>query len=175
MTSFRSDMDVPARTPRRPKRCSPMRTCLLLLSEAVGSACMSFLHRYLPCFYREEQHDLALVVVQGKLSKLERKTSRADRLPGQAPAEARAALCRRWPLGRRGLSCVSCGNTWRRSWRTPREYWSWTRAASPRRVRPRAAWPTSGAAGWARSRTARSASSWRTVGARGYAPLDRQL
>jgi SRSO17 transposase len=35
----------------------------------------TFLHRYLPCFYREEQRELAQVVVQGKLSKLERKTS----------------------------------------------------------------------------------------------------
>src|SRR5881394_4134855 len=34
-----------------------------------------FLQRYLPCFYRKEQHELAEVVLQGKLSKLERKTS----------------------------------------------------------------------------------------------------
>src|SRR5262249_11785288 len=34
-----------------------------------------FLGRYLPCFYRVEQHELAEVVLQGKLSKLERKTS----------------------------------------------------------------------------------------------------
>jgi SRSO17 transposase len=34
-----------------------------------------FLHRYLPRFYREEQRELARVVLQGKLSKLERKTS----------------------------------------------------------------------------------------------------
>jgi SRSO17 transposase len=35
----------------------------------------TFLHRYLPCFYRVEQRELAEVVLQGKLSKLERKTS----------------------------------------------------------------------------------------------------
>lgn len=34
-----------------------------------------FLHRYLPLFYREEQRELAQVVLQGKLSKLERKTA----------------------------------------------------------------------------------------------------
>jgi len=34
-----------------------------------------FLGRYLPRFYRREQGDLALVVLQGKLSKLERKTN----------------------------------------------------------------------------------------------------
>jgi SRSO17 transposase len=34
-----------------------------------------FLRRYLPRFYREEQRALAAVVVQGKLSKLERKTA----------------------------------------------------------------------------------------------------
>lgn len=34
-----------------------------------------FLQRYLPCFYRVEQHDLARVVLHGKLSSLERKTS----------------------------------------------------------------------------------------------------
>jgi SRSO17 transposase len=35
----------------------------------------AFLRRYLPRFYRKEQRELAEVVVQGKLSKLERKTS----------------------------------------------------------------------------------------------------
>lgn len=35
----------------------------------------SFLKRYLPRFYRREQHELARVVLQGKLSGLERKTS----------------------------------------------------------------------------------------------------
>jgi SRSO17 transposase len=35
----------------------------------------SFLQRYLPRFYRVEQHDLARVVLQGKLSNLQRKTS----------------------------------------------------------------------------------------------------
>src|SRR5262245_20051742 len=34
-----------------------------------------FLRRYLPRFYRVEQHDLARVVLQGKLSGLQRKTS----------------------------------------------------------------------------------------------------
>jgi SRSO17 transposase len=34
-----------------------------------------FLQRYLPRFYRKEQHELALVVLQGKLSNLQRKTS----------------------------------------------------------------------------------------------------
>src|SRR5437870_4539177 len=34
-----------------------------------------FLQRYLPQFYREEQRELAAVVIQGRLSKLERKTS----------------------------------------------------------------------------------------------------
>ena len=34
-----------------------------------------FLQRYLPCFYRIEQRALATVVIQGKLSKLERKTA----------------------------------------------------------------------------------------------------
>src|SRR5262245_26598862 len=34
-----------------------------------------FLQRYLPRFYRVEQHELALVVLQGKLSNLQRKTS----------------------------------------------------------------------------------------------------
>jgi SRSO17 transposase len=34
-----------------------------------------FLARYLPCFYRVEQRELAGVVIEGKLSKLERKTA----------------------------------------------------------------------------------------------------
>jgi SRSO17 transposase len=35
----------------------------------------AFLQRYLPRFYRVEQHDLARVVLQGKLSSLQRKTA----------------------------------------------------------------------------------------------------
>jgi len=34
-----------------------------------------FLQRYLPCFYRREQRDLATLVIRGRLSALERKTS----------------------------------------------------------------------------------------------------
>jgi SRSO17 transposase len=43
--------------------------------RSCGLRLETFLHRYLPRFYREEQRDLAHVVLQGKLSKLERKTS----------------------------------------------------------------------------------------------------
>jgi SRSO17 transposase len=59
-------------------------TALALLADAEVSpaavaGCQrrleSFLQRYLPCFYRVEQHDLARVVLQGKLSNLQRKTS----------------------------------------------------------------------------------------------------
>ena len=59
-------------------------TAQALLAEAEVSAATvagcrrrleSFLHRYLPCFYRVEQHELARVVVQGKLSNLQRKTA----------------------------------------------------------------------------------------------------
>ena len=49
-----------------------------LTPQAVRSCSLrlqSFLGRYLPCFYRIEQRELAEVVLQGKLSKLERKTS----------------------------------------------------------------------------------------------------
>jgi SRSO17 transposase len=57
---------------------------LELLEEAVVpievvSRCQgrlsAFLHRYLPRFYRDEQRELASVVVEGKLSGLERKTA----------------------------------------------------------------------------------------------------
>ena len=59
-------------------------TAQALLSDADVSAAdvrggrrrlEGFLQRYLPRFYREEQRELALVVLQGKLSNLERKTS----------------------------------------------------------------------------------------------------
>jgi len=47
--------------------------------EADVCACVgnvqAFLGRYFPCFYRKEQHVLADVVVRGKLSDLQRKTS----------------------------------------------------------------------------------------------------
>src|SRR5947207_11031837 len=49
------------------------------VSAAAARGCQQrlqqFLQRYLPCFYRVEQHALAEVVLQGKLSKLERKTA----------------------------------------------------------------------------------------------------
>src|SRR5450755_3936253 len=59
-------------------------TAQALLADAVISAeavagCQflleNFLQRYLPCFYRVEQHVLARVVLEGKLSQLQRKTS----------------------------------------------------------------------------------------------------
>ena len=43
--------------------------------RSCGQRLEHFLHRYLPWFYREEQRDLAQVVLQGKLSNLARKTS----------------------------------------------------------------------------------------------------
>jgi len=49
------------------------------VTEADVGACVgnvqAFLERYLPCFYRKEQHVLADVVVRGRLSDLQRKTS----------------------------------------------------------------------------------------------------
>src|SRR5438067_4863147 len=59
-------------------------TALALLADAAVSAedvrgcCRRlehFLRRYLPRFYRKEHHELARVVLQGKLSNLERKTA----------------------------------------------------------------------------------------------------
>src|SRR5215510_7129733 len=59
-------------------------TAQILLADAELSApdvagcrrrLLAFLRRYLPRFYRVEQHELALVVLQGKLSNLQRKTS----------------------------------------------------------------------------------------------------
>src|SRR5438270_8141042 len=55
-----------------------------LLADAVVSAAAvrhcqqhltDFLQRYLPLFYRQEQRDLATLVIRGRLSGLERKTS----------------------------------------------------------------------------------------------------
>jgi SRSO17 transposase len=59
-------------------------TAVALLADAEVSAddvvgcrrrLVAFLQRYLPRFYRVEQHELAQVVLQGKLSNLQRKTS----------------------------------------------------------------------------------------------------
>src|SRR5437016_8648747 len=44
-----------------------------------------FLQRYLPRFYRVEQHELARVVVEGKLSNLQRKTSEPIAAQAQRP------------------------------------------------------------------------------------------
>jgi SRSO17 transposase len=43
--------------------------------QSCGERLTRFMERYLPLFYRKEQHQHALVVVQGRLSNLERKTS----------------------------------------------------------------------------------------------------
>ncbi len=60
----------------------PQAQALLAGAEVSAAAVRScsrhleqFLQRYLPQFYRQEQRELARVVLQGKLSKLERKTS----------------------------------------------------------------------------------------------------
>ena len=60
----------------------PQAQALLEDATVTGSAvrgCQErlaqFLQRYLPLFYRIEQRELATVVVQGKLSNLQRKTS----------------------------------------------------------------------------------------------------
>src|SRR5439155_20146463 len=49
------------------------------VSQTAVRACQehltAFLQRYLPLFYRHEQRDLATLVIQGRLSGLERKTS----------------------------------------------------------------------------------------------------
>ena len=61
-----------------------------------------FLKRYLPLFYRQEQREHAQLVIQGRLSHLERKTCEPDRPAGGSAAEARAGVCRRGQVGRRG-------------------------------------------------------------------------
>jgi SRSO17 transposase len=43
--------------------------------RACGEHLTEFVQRYLPCFYRKEQRELAEVVIKGKLSGLQRKTS----------------------------------------------------------------------------------------------------
>jgi hypothetical protein len=56
---------------------------VVLLADAEVSAAVRscgqrlehFLHRYLPRFYRQEQRELAGVVLQGKRSKLQGKTA----------------------------------------------------------------------------------------------------
>jgi hypothetical protein len=56
-----------------------MWLAVAVVSVAAVRGCCQRLERFLqrswPCFYREEQRELARVVLQGKLSKLERKTS----------------------------------------------------------------------------------------------------
>lgn len=60
----------------------PLAQALLEDAEVTAAAVRSckdrlsrYLQRYLPSFYREEQRELAKVVIQGKLSNLQRKTS----------------------------------------------------------------------------------------------------
>jgi SRSO17 transposase len=90
-----------------------------------------FLKRYLPKFYRVEQHELAEVVLQGKLSHLQRKTSE--------PIAYQAGRHRK-PV----QNFVGAG-----AWDDEAVM------ALPRKGRSLAAWPGSGAAGWARWTIAR--------------------
>src|SRR5437588_872179 len=61
----------------RPEAIAPLQDAEVSAAAVRGcqGRLQQFLQRYLPCFYREEQRDWAEVVIQGKLSKLERKTS----------------------------------------------------------------------------------------------------
>src|SRR5262245_59278237 len=142
-------------------------TARALLAEAVVSApavagcrrrLTDCLRRYLPRFHRVEQHELAQVVLQGKLSGLQRKTSEPiayqagrPRKPvqhfvgaGKWDDEAVMAELRRHvaqECADADAVLVLDPSGFPKSGPTP------------------AASPGSGAAGWARSRTARSASS----------------
>src|SRR5260370_38107611 len=54
----------------------------------------AFLQRYLPLFYRREQRDLPALVIQRRLSTLERKTSEPiAHQPGGARNPLRHSLC----------------------------------------------------------------------------------
>ena len=61
-----------------------------------------FLRRYLPRFYRVEQHELARGGPAGQAQRPAAQDLRTHRLPGRPPPQARPALRRRRPLGRRG-------------------------------------------------------------------------
>ena len=116
---------------------------------------------YLPRFYREERRELAQVILQGKLSNLQRKTSEPiaylanrERKPvqhfvgaGAWDDESVMAELRRHVAETRA---------------DPNAVLVVDGSGFARRATPPAAWPGSGAGGWARSRTARWACSWPT-------------
>jgi SRSO17 transposase len=117
-----------------------------------------FLQRYLPCFYRVEQHELARVVLHGKLSSLERKTSE--------PIAYQAGRQRKPVQHFVGAGCwddervmAELRQHVAEELADPDGVLVLDPSAFPKSGPTPAAWPGSGAAGWARSRTARSASS----------------
>ena len=100
---------------------------------------------------------------------------RADRHRGRAAPQADPVLRRRRQVGRRGRHGRAAAARPRGAGRARRR-----RGHRPQRLpqegdRVLRRRPASGAAGWARSTTARSASSWPTPPTAGYAPLDRRL
>ena len=125
-----------------------------------------FLQRYLPLFYREEQRELAQVVIAGKLSNLQRKTSEPiayaadrERKPmqhfvgaGKWDDEAVTAELRRDVAEEIG---------------DPDGVLVVDNSGFPRRGPRRAAWRDNGVVAWGNSTIVRSASLWRMPRPRG--------
>ena len=118
-----------------------------------------FLQRYLPCFYRVEQHDLARVVLQGKLSGLQRKTSEPIAYQAGRPRKPVQHF-----VGAGGWDDEGVMAELRRhvaaELADPDAVLVLDPSAFPKSGAAPAAWRGNGAAGWARSRIARLASSW---------------
>ena len=134
-----------------------------------------FLKRYLPLFYRQEQRGHAAAFVRGLLSGLPRKSvepiaaqagvprKNLQLFVGSGGWDDEAVMAEIAAARPRGV-----GRSRRRDRARPQRL--------PQEGRPTAAaWPASGAAGWARRRTARLGVFLAYVSSKGHAPLDRRL
>ena len=122
----------------------------------------AFLARYLPRFYRDRAAGQRHARHPRPAQRPAAQDLRADRRRGRRPPQADPVLRRRRQVGRRGGHGRTPPPRRRGAGRRPSRPGHRPQRPSPSRGPSRAAWPASGAAGWASRTTASSASSWPT-------------
>ena len=134
-----------------------------------------FLDPFVELLQRSEQGGHAHTYAAGLVSGLKYKNVESIAYLHDQRARAAPAVHRPVALGPPTPGSPSWPARWARSWARPTGCWSWTPRPSPRRGPNRSACSGSGAAGWARSTTARSASTSPTSVAREHALVDVRL
>ncbi len=122
-----------------------------------------FLQRYLPFFYRDEQRQHAQIILRGKLTGLQRKTTEPIAIDADLKLPPFAALRRRpAPWDDDAVLAELRFVTSTTTWATPKVFSSSTARPSPRKAANPVGSPGNGADAWARSTTLRRVCSWPT-------------